>query len=101
MDLKNFKIAREIVPIFHQIIKLTKKISSNLSNINICLYIKTQIPVMHRKLFQQISQNKDVENFVLIEIFLFIFLAENGFQTINHSKIVYNFKTSRLNEFII
>ena len=45
---KKLTVARQNGFIFNQINKLTKKISSNLQNINICHYLKLRIPIMHR-----------------------------------------------------
>ena len=45
--------------IFNQINKLTIKIYSNLSNINIHHYLKLRIPIMHRQFFKKLSQNCD------------------------------------------
>ena len=45
--------------IFNQINKLTIKIYSNLSNINIHYYLKHQIPMGHRLFFRRIAKNHD------------------------------------------
>ena len=45
--------------LFNQINKLTIKIYSNLSNINICYSLKHRIPMCHRKILLKISQNKE------------------------------------------
>ena len=45
--------------LFFQINKLTIKIYSNLSHINIHYYLKLQIPKGHRVFFERISQNRD------------------------------------------
>ena len=45
--------------IFNQINKLTKKIYSNLSNLNICYYLKHRIPMCHRKILLKNSHNRD------------------------------------------
>ena len=44
---------------FNQIKKLTIKIYSNLSNINIRYYLKLCIPIKHRQFFRKLAQNKD------------------------------------------
>ena len=44
---------------FDQIIKLTMKIDSSLSNINIQYYLNFPIPIMHRQFLKIISQNPD------------------------------------------
>ena len=41
------------------IVKLTIKIYSNLSNINIHYSLKQRIPVLHRQFFKILSQNPD------------------------------------------
>ena len=43
----------------NEIVKLTLKNYSSLSNKNICYYIKLQIPIMHRRVFKIASQNPD------------------------------------------
>ena len=64
---KKLTVARQNGFIFIQINKLTIKIYSNLSNINICYYLKHQIPMCHRLFFRRISHNKKyIENFVMI-----------------------------------
>ena len=45
--------------IFNQILKLTLKIFSNLSNINIDYYLNLRIPIMHRKVLLKISHNPE------------------------------------------
>ena len=52
---KNLAIARGNSFIFIQINKLTKNISSNLSNINIRHYLKHRIPMCHRKILLKTS----------------------------------------------
>ena len=60
-------VARQNGFIFSQINKLTIKIYSNLSKINICYYLKHRIPMCHRLFFKRISHNKEyIENFVMI-----------------------------------
>ena len=56
---KNIKNARNNGFIFNEIVKLTIKIYSTLSRMNICYYLKFQIPLMHRKIFRIISQNQE------------------------------------------
>ena len=56
---KKIKNARRNSFKYIQIIKLTIKISSNVSNINICYYLKHPIPLMHRQFFKIISQNPE------------------------------------------
>ena len=45
--------------IFNQIIKLTIKIYSNLSNINIHYHLKLGAPPLHCQFFIKISKNRD------------------------------------------
>ena len=52
-------LAKQRGYIFNQINKLTIKIYSNLSNINIHYYLKHQIPMGHRLFFRIIAQNRD------------------------------------------
>ena len=54
---KKLTIARQIGFIFNQINKLTIKIYSNLSNINIHYYLKHRIPMCQRQFFKTLSQN--------------------------------------------
>ena len=54
---KKIKNAQRNGFIFNQINKLTIKIYSNLSNINICYYLKLRIPIMHRKFLKIIIFN--------------------------------------------
>ena len=56
---KKLTIARERGFILNQINKLTIKIYSNLSHINIHYYLNHQIPRGHRLVFRRISQNKE------------------------------------------
>ena len=44
---------------FNQINKLTIKVYSNLSNINLCYYLKHRIPMCHKKFLLKSSQNKE------------------------------------------
>ena len=56
---KKLTVARPNDFIFNQINKLTIKIYINLSNINICYYLKHRIPMCHRLFFRRISHNKE------------------------------------------
>ena len=56
---KKLTTARENGFIFNQINKLTIKIFSNLSNINIHYHFRLGVPPMHRQFFLKISQNRD------------------------------------------
>ena len=56
---KKSTVARRNGFIFNQIKKLTIKVYSNLSNINIHYYLKLPIPTMHRHFFRKLSQNRD------------------------------------------
>ena len=56
---KKLTLARERGYIFNQINKLTKKIYSNLSHMNIHYHLKIQIPTMHRQFFRKISHKKE------------------------------------------
>ena len=56
---KKLTLARQKSFIFIQINKLTTKIYSNLSHINIHYYLKLRIPTMHRHFFIKISHNGD------------------------------------------
>ena len=56
---KKLSIARENGFIFNQINKLTIKIYSNLSNINIHYRLRLGSPPLHRQFFMKISQNRD------------------------------------------
>ena len=56
---KKIKIAKYNKLKFDEILKLTKKIYSIVSNIKIQYYLKKQIPIMHRHFFQILSQNPD------------------------------------------
>ena len=56
---KKLTVARENGFLFNQINKLTIKIYSNLSHINIHYYLKLRIPTLHRKFFKKISQNRE------------------------------------------
>ena len=57
MSIIKLDNARENGFIFNQINKLTIKIYSNLSNINICYFLKHGIPMCHRQIFKILSQN--------------------------------------------
>ena len=54
---KKLTIVRERGFKFNQINKLTIKIYSNLSNINICYYLKHRIPMGQRLFFRRIAHN--------------------------------------------
>ena len=56
---KKLSIARRNGFKFNQINKLTIKIYSNLSNINIHYYLKHQIPMGQRLFFRRIAKNRD------------------------------------------
>ena len=56
---KKLTIARERGFKFNQINKLTIKIYSNLSSINIHYYLKHQIPMGQRLFFRRIAQNRN------------------------------------------
>ena len=56
---RKLTIARGNGYIFNQINKLTIKICSNLSHINIHYYVQLRIPTMHRKFLLKNSQNRD------------------------------------------
>ena len=60
---------------FSEILKITIKTDSSISNVNISHYSKFPIPIIHREIFRIISQNRKYE---MIEIILFITLVENG-----------------------
>ena len=52
-------LAKQRSFIFNQTNKLTKKIYTNLSSINIHYYLKHQIPMGQRLFFRRIAQNRD------------------------------------------
>ena len=56
---KKIKNARENGYIFNQINKLTIKIYSNLSNINIQYHLRLGASPLHRQFFKKISKNRD------------------------------------------
>ena len=56
---KKLTIARERSFEFNQINKLTRKVYSNLSHLNIEYYPKLRIPIMHRHVFRKIAQNPE------------------------------------------
>ena len=56
---KKLTVAPERGYIFNQITKLTVKICSNLSHINIHYHLRLGTPPMHRQFFLKISQNRD------------------------------------------
>ena len=53
--IKNIKNAGNNGFIFNQIVKLTIIFDSNISNINICHYLKFPIPIMHRNFSRILS----------------------------------------------
>ena len=57
--IKKMKNAGQSGFIFNQINKLTIKVYSNLSNINIHYYLKLRIQMMHQHFFRKLSQNRD------------------------------------------
>ena len=59
IQIMNKTVARENGFIFNQINKLTIQIYSSLSNINIHYFLKLTIPIMHRKFFEKLSQNRE------------------------------------------
>ena len=59
MGLYELTVARQKSYIFIQIKKLTIKIYSNLSIINIHYYLKHRIPIKHRHFFRKTPQNHD------------------------------------------
>ena len=61
--LKKVKNARRNGFRFNQLNKLTIKIDSSLSNINIHYYLKFPIPIIHRQFYRIISQNPDFVKF--------------------------------------
>ena len=61
---KKLTLARERGFKFNQINKLTIKIYSNLSYINIRYYLKLRIPIMHRRLLIKLALNRDyIQNY--------------------------------------
>ena len=56
---KKLTVARQNSFIFNQINKLTIKFYSHLRYINICYYLKFQIPMCHRLFFKISSQNPE------------------------------------------
>ena len=56
---KKLTLARERGYIFNQINKLTIKIYSNLSHINIHNHLRLGAPPMHRQFFIKVSKNRD------------------------------------------
>ena len=68
---------------FNQISKLTIKIYSNLSHINIQYYLKSQIPIMHRHFFRKISRNREyIQTLAMREEIFFILHVVNGIDII-------------------
>ena len=64
-DINNkLKVVRQNGFIFNQIIKLTIKFHSHLRYKNVSCYLKFRIPMCHRHIFRNISQNrKYISNF--------------------------------------
>ena len=56
---EKLKIAQQRGFSFNQKNKLTNKMYSSLSNINIVFYLKFPIPKMHRQFFKMLSQDPD------------------------------------------
>ena len=56
---KKIKVARQRVFIFNEKVKLTIKVFSILSSMNIRYYLKIRIPIKHRKFFGIFSQNPE------------------------------------------
>ena len=56
---KKLTVARQNGLIFNEINKITKKIYSNLTHINIHYYLKLRIPIMHRQFFRKLAQNRE------------------------------------------
>ena len=56
---EKLKIARKKGFRFNQVNKLTIKIYSNSSNINIQYYLQLQIPTMHCQFFKKLFQNRE------------------------------------------
>ena len=56
---KKLTVARQNGFILNQINKLTKKVYSNLSNLNLHYYLTLRIPIMHRHVFRKISQKTE------------------------------------------
>ena len=57
--IKKLKIARDRGYIFNQISRLTIKIYSNLSNINIHYHLRLGASPLHRQFFKMLSRNRD------------------------------------------
>ena len=86
---KKLKLAREKGYIFNQILKLTIKIYSNLSNINICYYLKFRLPIMHRPFFKILSQNREyIQTHCNFWKMLFILHVINGIYIIIDNDVV-------------
>ena len=56
---KKLSIARGNGSVFNQLNKLTIKIYSSLSYINIDHYVKLRMPIMHRHCFRKLAQNPE------------------------------------------
>ena len=74
---------------FVELVKITIKIDSSLSHVNICYFLKLPILIMHREFFEFLSRiPEDVKVFCKdLQIFFFILLIENGQLTSNLKKI--------------
>ena len=57
MDRKKIESAQEDGFIIIEIMKLTVEDESNLSNINICNFLKLPIPILHMDFLKKLSQN--------------------------------------------
>ena len=63
---KKLTVARQNGYIFNQINKLTIKIYSNISHINIHYHLRLGAPPLHRQCFRKISQKRDyIQTFCL------------------------------------
>ena len=79
---KQLKVARQKTFIFNQIKKLTKKIYSNLTKINMRYYLKFRIPFCHTQFSEQFLKiQKMWELIVLIQIIIFILWFVIGWLT--------------------
>ena len=81
---KKMKNARRNGFIFIHINNLTIKVYSNLSNINICFYLKNRIPVCHRQFFKILSQNPEYVKTHCNDLnILFLFACRMWFKQLN------------------
>ena len=77
--------------VFNQINKLTIKIYSILSNINIRYYLKFRIPIMHRQFTEKYLKIENIFKLIaMIEEIHFILHVANGIYIIFHNVIWYN-----------